>query len=268
MRVSLVITTYNRPCALLLVLQSINNQLTLPFDVVIADDGSNNLTHEVIKKFQATAKFTITHSWQENKGFRVAESRNKAIALSKADYVILIDGDMILHPSFLKDHIKNAENGYFVQGTRAFLTKIMTEEIISKMNFKVSYFLNGILNKENAIHSNLLSNFFVKKKNFLSGIKTCNMAFFKKDCIRVNGFNNEFEGWGREDSEFVVRLLNSGTKRKNIRFNAIQYHLWHSENSRESLAKNDLLLDLAIKNSSAWCKYGIGQYLSKDVNKS
>jgi len=111
--------------------------------------------------------------------------------------------------------------------------------------------------QKNAIHSKILSFIFSNKKNYLRGIKSCNMAFFKKDCINVNGFNNDFEGWGREDSEFVVRLINSGIKRKNLRFNAIQFHLWHNENSRISLKKNDGILDDAIKNRSQWCENGI-----------
>jgi hypothetical protein len=87
------------------------------------------------------------------------------------------------------------------------------------------------------------------------------MAFFKQDCININGFNNDFEGWGREDSEFVVRLLNSGINRKNLRFNAIQLHLWHNENTRASLQQNDIILQNAIDNNAKWCDNGIKRYL-------
>ena len=57
--------------------------------------------------------------------------------------------------------------------------------------------------------------------------------------------------------EFVVRLINSGVKRKNVRFNAIQFHLWHKENSRMSLKRNDTMLDDAINNRIHWCENGI-----------
>ena len=69
------------------------------------------------------------------------------------------------------------------------------------------------------------------------------------DCIRINGFNNDFIGWGREDSEFASRLLNTGIKRINLKFNAIQYHLWHQESSKKSLFFNDeilFLMDLVL----------------------
>jgi predicted glycosyltransferase involved in capsule biosynthesis len=83
------------------------------------------------------------------------------------------------------------------------------------------------------------------------------MAFYKNDCLNINGFNNDFEGWGREDSEFVVRLINNGVMRKNIHFNAIQFHLWHKENSRKSLEKNDEMLNDSIINRISWCENGI-----------
>ena len=87
------------------------------------------------------------------------------------------------------------------------------------------------------------------------------MSFFKKDCLNVNGFNNEFEGWGREDSEFVVRLMNNGIQRRTLKFLAIQYHLWHDEAQRESLAKNDFLLQKTIDQKLDWCESGINLYL-------
>ena len=116
-------------------------------------------------------------------------------------------------------------------------------------------------NRKNSIHSGLLSKIFSKKRNHLRGIKSCNMAFYKQDCIDINGFNNEFEGWGREDSEFVVRLFNTGINRKSLRFNAIQYHLWHKEIDRTSLDFNNQLLQNSIKNKLKVCKKGINKYI-------
>ena len=261
MRVSLVITTYNNPAALLLVLKSIEGQSLLPFSVVIADDGSDNNTKKLIKNFQLTTCLKIIHSWQKDKGFRAAKSRNKAIAESKADYIILVDGDVILHPEFVQDHINNAEIGFFIQGTRVLITQDATKNVYKRMRIIFSFFSHGIKNRKNAIHSDFLSKIFLKKKNHLSGVKTCNMSFFKEDCVNINGFNNDFEGWGREDSEFVVRLFNSGIVRKNLRFNAIQFHLWHFENSRALLKKNDVILNSSINSNSKWCNNGIDKYL-------
>ena len=261
MRVSIIITTYNRPDALLLVLQSIEDQTKLPKEVVIADDGSDTITQDLITNFQKSSNLNIIHSWQKDKGFRVAKSRNKAIVKSSGDYIILVDGDVILHRKFIQDHINNAQANYFVQGSRVLLTEDETNKIFDSKTISFSFFSSGLKNRKNAIHSNLMSKFFSTKKNYIRGIKTCNIGFYKQDCININGFNNNFEGWGREDNEFIVRLLNSGINRKNVYFNALQFHLWHKDNSRESLERNNLILKEAINNRIKWCDNGINRYL-------
>jgi hypothetical protein len=157
----------------------------------------------------------------------------------------------------LKDHIANAESGFFVQGSRTLLSEKQTKKALAEKTVNFPFFSSGLKNRKNSIHSKFLSSIFSSKKNHLLGIKSCNMAFYKKDCLNINGFNHEFEGWGREDSEFVVRLINSGIKRKNVRFNAIQFHLWHNENSRILLEKNNAMLEDAINNRIQWCENGI-----------
>ena len=261
MRVSLIFTTYNWPESLILALRSIEKQTIVPEEVIIADDGSTAETKEIIDKFQKDSDLNIIHSWQEDNGFRVAKSRNKAIAKSCGNYIILIDGDIILHPKFVQDHVNNAKVGYFMQGSRVLLSQDITEQIIISNRISFSFFSKGMKGRKNSIHSNFLSKIFSTKKNYLRGIKTCNIAFFRQDFINVNGFNNEFEGWGREDSEFVVRLFNTGINRKNLRFNAIQYHLWHKVSDRKYLDYNNQLLQNSINQKLKVCKKGINKYI-------
>jgi glycosyltransferase involved in cell wall biosynthesis len=257
MKLTLIITTYNWPDSLLLVIESVKHQSIIPDEIIIADDGSVEDTRDLIIMFQKNSNLNIIHSWQKDAGFRVARSRNKAIALANGEYIILIDGDMILHKDFLKDHVANAESGCFIQGTRVLLSKKETIKALAKKNVDFSFFSPRLKNRKNSIRSKILSLIFTKKKNHLRGIKSCNMAFYRKDCININGFNNDFEGWGREDSEFIVRLIKSGIKRKNVRFNAIQFHLWHNESSRVSLKINNDMLQNAINSPECWCENGI-----------
>ena len=162
-----------------------------------------------------------------------------------------------MHPNFIEDHIYHSEPGYFIQGSRVLISERETKESLNKKNIYFSFFSSGLNNRKNTIHSRLLSKIFLSQNSLLSGIKSCNLAFYKQDCLNINGFNNMFEGWGREDSEFIARLINIGIKRKNIRFNAIQYHLWHNENSRKQLKLNDAILEKTISDSIKWCKNGI-----------
>ena len=261
MSISLIVTTYNRPEALILVLKSIECQILPPSEVIIADDGSDEQTKDLISEFNSLSNLEIIHSFQEDLGFRAAEARNKAISISKSDYIILVDGDMVLHPEFVADHLKNAKFGFFIQGSRSLLTEKKTKDVIIRHQLVFNFLSSGLNNRFNSIHSNFLSKFFPIKENYLKGIKTCNMSFFKKDFISVNGFNNEFKGWGREDSEFIVRLLNKGINRITLKFSAIQYHLWHDEADRKALVVNDKLLQKAVTENLDWCDQGINKFL-------
>ena len=85
------------------------------------------------------------------------------------------------------------------------------------------------------------------------------MGFFREDALAINGFNNAFVGWGREDSEFVARFFNNGGKIATIKFAAIAYHLWHNEAPRESLPENDRLLENAMKNGVIRAENGVAE---------
>jgi len=258
--VSLIITTYNWEQALNLVVRSVFVQSVLPDEIIIADDGSKNPTKELISNLQKESPIPLIHSWQEDKGFRAAMSRNKAIAKASSDYIISIDGDIILHQHFIRDHKKHAEANLFTIGPRVIISEKTSSLIFEKQHQKLMYCSKGIKNRKNTIYSSLLSHCFSGITKSLKGIRTCNMGFWKDDAVKVNGFNEDFTGWGREDSEFAVRLFNTGIKRKNIRFNAIGYHLYHAENTRENLNRNDEILDKAISSKTKRCENGLDKY--------
>jgi glycosyltransferase involved in cell wall biosynthesis len=261
MSVSLIITTYNWEDALEEVLLSAFLQKVSPDEIIIADDGSKDTTGNLIDKLKEQSEVPVIHSWQEDLGFRAAMSRNKAIAKASSEYIITIDGDMMLHPLFIKDHLKHSQKNQFTIGSRVLLSENKTNNIFQQKNKKLSFFSRGIKNRKNTIHSNILSKVFSIKTTSLKGIRTCNMGFFKEDAISVNGFNEDFTGWGREDSEFAVRLFNHGLIRKNIKFNAIGYHLFHKENTRKNLEKNDEILAKTISEKLNRCPNGIDKYL-------
>jgi len=259
-KVSLIITTYNRPDALNLVLKSALAQKRLPDEIVIADDGSGEETKELIQHLAQKSPVPILHAWQEDKGFRAAMARNRAIALSSGEYIVMIDGDMVLHHSFIEDHLTAAERGCFVQGGRVLLDKKATEKAIRESRWNFSIFSSGIKNRKNMFRYKLLKRVFGGKSRNLEGIRTCNSSLFREDIFAVNGFDNRFVGWGREDSEFAARLLNRGLLRKNIKFSAIAFHLYHRENERTYLPENDKRLQDTLENKSVRCNDGIDRF--------
>ena len=257
---TLLVTTYNRIEALELVLKSVLNQKIMPDEVIVADDGSTDETRRLIDRYRRRFSVPLIHCWHEDNGFRLSEIRNKAIALSKGEYIVMVDGDMILHPFFIGDHIKHAKKNYFIQGSRVLLSEDLSQERLSSKNIRFNWYSKGLLNKFNSIHNRFFSYIFsgVYGAKDYRAVRGCNMSFWKSDVYDINGFNQDFIGWGREDSEFVVRLLNSGIKRKNLKFAGVAYHIYHKVNVVNStFEKNQAILEDAILQKRKKCSHGI-----------
>lgn len=257
MKCSLIITTYNWEKALELVLLSINQQTVMPDEVIVADDGSTSNTKNLLSKYTNILQTNLIHCWQEDKGFRAAKSRNNAINKSKFDYIIMIDGDMVLHKNFIRDHLNNAKKNHFIQGGRVLINKEETKDCLHRKKVRKNFFSTGLSNRKNTINSYFLKTIFTATDMNHNGIRSCNMSFFKEDILKVNGFNEDFIGWGREDSEFVARLYNIGVKCLRVKFNCNAYHLYHDENDRKMLIANNKILDNTIKDKLVWCDNGI-----------
>ena len=261
-RVSIVITTYNRPDYLRKVIEGYMNQTILPHEIVIADDGSTHETGLTIKRLQQSSNIKIFHVWHEHNGFRAATIRNKAIASSSGDYIIVSDDDSIPCRTLVEDHITHAEKGYFIQGHRVLLGKHISKEFTFwDISFKKLFLLYIKGEAKNILNAIQLPFPLIRISQSLKGIRSCNMSFFKNDFINVNGFNEDFIGWGKEDSELVVRFYKYGLKRKDIKFRANSYHLYHTHYDRSNLPKNVLLLRQSIGQKEYYCKNGVDKYL-------
>lgn len=258
---SLIVTTYNQKERLALVLDSICLQQVLPFEVLIADDGSREDTRELVRQYQENFPIPLRHIWHQDCGYRLAKSRNEAIKSARGTYIVVIDGDMILHPSFVKDHQDRARRGCFVQGGRILLSQKETQIILEKQKCSLAFAKKTFKTTRSQILSSMCFWPCFKQKDlsidrFLP-VKGCNMAFFKEDVESINGFNEDFVGWGREDSEFVVRFLNVGGEMRKLRFAGIAYHLWHEENSRAMLEENHQIYLQSLREKKTWCCNGI-----------
>jgi glycosyltransferase involved in cell wall biosynthesis len=260
-KIGLIITTYNWIEALNQVLSSIIIQSHLPDEVVICDDGSKIESKNFFLKIQKNFPCKLKYVWQQDNGFRAASIRNKGIneLSNDIEYVVIIDGDMILHKNFIKDHCRLAKNNCFIQGGRAIISKYRTEKLLNRSHIynNVNFFTSGISNRKNILYLPWISNFLNKPSKRLQGIRTCNMSFWKKDLYEVNGFDENFIGWGREDTEMIVRLFNIGKLRINAKFSALAFHLYHEEKSKSNISMNDNFLAQSIKARSIWCDNGL-----------
>lgn len=240
--ISLIVSTYNRPDALAVCLDSIAHQSRLPDEVIISDDGSRADTAALIEEISKEFPVPLKHVWHEDRGFRLAEIRNKSVAASIGDYIIETDGDIMLHPRFVEDHERMASPNKYLKGTRVLLSKRLTDAICrSGRSIRIPFWHSGIeAKRETGIRSPFMAR--LMRDNFKKGHAIglgCNMSFWRKDFEAVNGYDEDFTGWGKEDDDLAHRLHRLGSIKRDLRFYGIVYHLWHPEATRASHSVNE-----------------------------
>ncbi|MEM7400515.1 MAG: glycosyltransferase family 2 protein [Pseudomonadota bacterium] len=269
MQVSVIVTTYNREDALLNVLNSLINQNHSEFEVIVADDGSTRNTQDTICEFHANSQLNLKHIWQEDKGFRAAKSRNKAVAESEGDYLIFMDGDCIAFPNFISKHIQLAEQGYFVRGSRVMLSESYTQEFIHSQIQPPKISVLDLLCLWKARKIKRIAPLVtlplgmlrkLKEKNWY-GVKTCNLGMWREDFLAVNGFDEQYIGWGHEDADLAIRLINNGVYRKEGVNAVTVLHLWHALNDRTHLEDNENRLEKRLRSNTTRINLGVSQYL-------
>lgn len=259
----LIINTYNQPDYLSRVLEGISRQTVLPGEVLLADDGSGDETRRLFQEWGRQKSIRSTHIWQEHAGFRRSRILNQAIASAQSDYLVFLDGDTIPHPRFIEDHRALRTPRQFVQGHRALVEQkaaVWFGQGAFARDRRRALWQGQLRGLKHAFRWPVPSR---RVRSDLKGIRGCNLAIERGDLLEINGYNEAFTGWGREDSELAVRLMNSGVRRLDVRGWSLCYHLWHAPASRDGLNRNDDLLAQAIATQSRRCEAGVSQYQAK-----
>ena len=267
--ITIIVSTYNRPDALSAVLRALTTQSYKNFEVIVADDGSDQQTRKTITAMQETLNYPLIHAWQADDGFRAAEARNRAVAAGKGEYIVFLDGDCIPFPDFLANHMWLSEPGWFVRGNRVGLTEMFTKRIL-KDNEPVHDWafgkwlklrLSGKIKRIFPLIRIPISYLRKTKCKDWFGVKTCNLGLWKLDFMNVNGFDERYRGWGHEDADLAVRLLRNGVLRKEGNFCVPVLHLWHKLNDRSALAENESRLKAIIDATHIQSELGIDRHL-------
>jgi len=271
--ISVIVTTYEWPQALQRVLECLDRQHDDRFEIVVADDGSGPATAAVIGGFQQTARIPVRHAWQPHQNFRAAESRNRAVAMSKGDYLVFLDGDCLTRPDFLAAHRALSEPGWFVAGNRVLLSERFTTRLLSTPEAVADWSARrpgawlgarwrGDINRFAPL-LRLPANWPRKgKPREWHGAKTCNLAIWRDDFMQIDGFDESYVGWGHEDADLVVRLIHSGVCRKEGRFATSVIHLWHSAAPRQGLSDNERRLSELLSGRRTHALSGISRHLA------
>lgn len=263
-KIGVIVSTYNKPHELALVLAGYRDQKDQGFVLYIADDGSDSRTRTLIENTRKGFPVPLVHVWQEDRGFRLARIRNRAIAQALSDgcdYILITDGDCIPLPSLIPAHRHWATARCFLNGERLLLSKQLTHQLLRHPwpihQETRCQLLGRAWNREiNRALPLLLPTHAGPPTKRLKGLRGCHMSFWSDDLKRVNGFDEAFEGWGREDSDLAARLFHSEVRRRNLR-GAPLLHLWHPENRRDQLEHNSELLQQTLASKRIRARKGL-----------
>lgn len=263
--ISVIVTTYNREDALEAVLRSLARQTDADFEVIVADDGSGQATAALVEAWKAKVGHRVEHVWHQDTGFRAAEIRNRAVLASRGAYVIFLDGDCIVRPDFVTIHRRLAERGAFVTGNRILLSRPLTEKVLERQLSPETWGfgrwilerLRGGINRLSALLHLPLGPLRDLRRDKWQGARSCNLAIWRSDLDKVDGFDADYSGWGKEDSDLILRLLHAGVRRKDGVFATGVIHLWHAEADRSQLNDNERKLDVVAGSDRVRAQRGL-----------
>jgi len=263
--ISVIVSTYNREDALAAVLRSLAGQSDADFEVVVADDGSGPATAALVEAWQAKIGRRLAHVWHEDRGFRAAEIRNRAILAARGSYCIFLDGDCIVRPDFVATHRRLAEPGWFVTGNRVLLSPELTEKVLREKltpeDWSLAAWLaerwRGGVNRVAALLHLPLGPLRRLRQHQWEGARSANLAVWRTDLDRVDGFDAAYSGWGKEDSDIIVRLLHAGLRRKDGSFATGVLHLWHPPETRTRLTANERQLSDSVAGDRILARRGL-----------
>lgn len=260
MRISVAVITYNWPEALELVLRALASQSELPHEVIVTDDGSKPATRELLLRLAHDYPVRLVHLWQPDDGARMSRARNRAIAAAQGDYVILLDGDMVVEKHFIADHRRFARKGCFTQGSRVLTDAHSVQDMLGRGPTFPDFFRRGIDRRRHTVRLPLLAHLFARPSTRQRGIKSCNMGFWRDDLVSLNGFNEAMIGWGREDTELAVRAFHAGLLRRDLRLGGLAVHLYHRTRKHLVDNPNDRILADTRQRRLIRCERGVEQY--------
>lgn len=265
---SLVISVYTDDVALKVILNSLLKQTGNDFEVIISEDGESENIRNTVNAFRQSS-LQIQHLTQEDTGFRKNIALNRAIKVARADHLIFIDGDCVVHPAFVEAHQACARPGTACTGRRVelgkkFSTGLRNGDIqITQLTSRFFYYLNilpllldRVKNFESGLYCGLLHRLTRDREIRVLG---CNFSCYKQDLYKINGFNEEYLAAGiGEDSDIDWRLTHSGVTIKNVKFSAIQYHLYHPRMYSPSKA-NEVIFNRTKKLNIIVCEKGLNE---------
>ncbi len=269
--VALLVSSYQRPHHLARVLASIECQqgLTGPIEVVVTDDGSTDETAAVVAAFAERVDFRVQYTTHRHQTFQLARCRNEGVAVSSAKYLLFLDGDCLIPPDHVRQHLLRRRPGVVMAGYCCRLDRQVTEQLTLDDVYDQRY-LERVDRRElqNLARIDRKARLYCwlrhpNRPKLFGG----NVGIDRKDYERVNGYDEQFQGWGCEDDDLRLRLRRAGIRIQSILRWTRTYHLWHppGETTPEEWRQGSNVGYLRSQGRPVFCRRGLSRYRSGEA---
>ena len=229
-QIAVILSTYQRPEHLHRSLLSLAFQLRVEgqFEVVVTDDGSTDDTAELVRRFAQSADFPVVFTSHEHRGFQLARCRNNGVLASSARIYFFPTVTAFSRPLIWRS-ICARRRGVAWSGDCLRLDEASTGQINEAVIASGAYRAWLHRKELRRIRQRWIKDRFYEaighpKKPRLIG---CNIAVWRDDFERINGFDECYVGWGCEDDDLAERLRGSGVRIKSILGSTRVFHMWH-----------------------------------------
>lgn len=264
MKIEVIMSAYNNVVDLNIVLDAYLMQKYNSYSLCVADDGSDSSVGKLVETFKNKG-MNIRHVWHKDRGYRRAKILNKAIQSSEAGYIIFTDSDCIPAPDFIADHKEAASKIHYTTGVRVYLKEdisnqlrlgiLPTPKLFSTFWLLLKSIQGKVSKSEQAIrYPKWLLSFIIKVKKQMSSFGS-NIAMSRESLLKINGFDEDYEGWGCEDKDLLWRLEETGLTQQGEFGKCRQYHLHHKKTTENPMAKT--LYSQKQKTGHIECSNGI-----------
>lgn len=219
------IAVYNQLDNLKIILRALEKQTYDDFEIIVCDDGSSDGTKDFMRQWYPEVKYF----WQEDKGFRLAKSKNNGISAAEGKYFVSLEGDVVPHPTLLEEYEKVMDDKTIALGVRHDIEMFPEELDFEKYD---SY----VVQRDFRIPQLRQIEKIYNPWRLCSG---CNVCFPTDKLKEVGGWNEDYEHYGYDDYEVCLRMVMAGCEIIACE-EAYGYHLKHP--LRESTAKNEAIL--------------------------
>jgi len=222
---AVIITTFERPEHLRRSLASIaaQDRVIGGFELIVCDDGSQDGTAQLVTDFAADVDFPVSFLTHPHSGFQPGRCRNDGVRSSVAPYLVFCDGDCVLPPDHLAAHAAAGRRRTVLLGEPCYLNETQSGRVSERKirSGNLSVVIPRSVRLRLAISAWLHRS--AKRRKIYSGF----FSLWREDFERINGFDEEFTGWGCEDDDLGLRLSRSGVRSASIMKLTRSFHLWH-----------------------------------------